>query len=109
MSLSRTLQVKPTTSFYTVKSTHKNSILKHSLTHPFPYTQANSSSTKKKKKKKKKRKKTNDTLNSPNMVPSFPGPLPVQCGGVRGPGNLADATQDCSTSEDFSPRLFPQH
>ena len=28
MSLSRTLQVKPTTSFYTVKSTHKNSILK---------------------------------------------------------------------------------
>ena len=32
------------------------------------------------------------------------GPLPVQCGGRRRPGSLADAPQDCSTSEDFSPR-----
>ena len=38
------------------------------------------------------------------MMPFFTGPLPVQCGGGGGPGNLADATQDCSTSEDFSPR-----
>ena len=35
---------------------------------------------------------------------SLTGPLPVQCGGRRRPGNLADAPQDCSTSEDFSPR-----
>ena len=34
----------------------------------------------------------------------FTGPLPVQCGGRRRPGSLADAPQDCSTSEDFSPR-----
>ena len=37
-------------------------------------------------------------------MPFFTGPLPVQCGGGRRPGSLADATQDCSTSEDFSPR-----
>ena len=35
---------------------------------------------------------------------SFTGPLPVQCGGRRRPGSLADASHDCSTSEDFSPR-----
>ena len=35
---------------------------------------------------------------------SLTGPLPVQCGGRRRPGTLADAPQDCSTSEDFSPR-----
>ena len=44
------------------------------------------------------------TLNSPNMMPFFTGPLPVQCGGGRRPGSLVDATRDCSTSEDFSPR-----
>ena len=38
------------------------------------------------------------------MMHFFTGPLPVQCGGGRRPGILADATQDCSTSEDFSPR-----
>ena len=38
------------------------------------------------------------------MMPFFTGPLPVQCVGGRRPGILADATQDCSTSEDFSPR-----
>ena len=37
------------------------------------------------------------------MMPFFTGPLPVQCGGERRLGSLADATQDCSTSEDFSP------
>ena len=43
-------------------------------------------------------------FNSPNMMPFFTGPLSVQCGGGRRPRSLADATQDCSTSEDFSPR-----
>ena len=38
------------------------------------------------------------------MMPFFTGPLPVQCVGWRPPGILADATQDCSTSQDFSPR-----
>ena len=44
------------------------------------------------------------TLNSPNMIPFFTGLFLVQCGGGRRPGSLADATQDCSKSEDFSPR-----
>ena len=37
-------------------------------------------------------------LNSPNMMLSFTGPLPVHCGGGRRPGSLADAPHDCSTS-----------
>ena len=45
-----------------------------------------------------------ETLNSPNMTPSFTCPLPVQCGGRRPPGSLADALHDWSTSEVFSPR-----
>ena len=44
------------------------------------------------------------TLNSPNMTPSFSYPLPVQCRGGRRHGSLADAPQDCSTLEAFSPR-----
>ena len=44
------------------------------------------------------------TLNSPEMKPSFSCPLPVQSGGGRRPGSLADAPHDCSTSEAFSPR-----
>ena len=44
-------------------------------------------------------------LNSPNMTLSCTYPLPVQCGGGRRPGSLADAPQDCSTSEAFSPRI----
>ena len=44
------------------------------------------------------------TLNSPNMMPLFTGPLPVQCGGGRRPGSLADAAEACSTSKDFWPR-----
>ena len=43
-------------------------------------------------------------LNSLNMIPSFTCPLPVQCGGGRRPGSLADAPHDCSTTEAFSPR-----
>ena len=52
-----------------------------------------------KKKKKRKKKKNNKLLNSPNMMLSFTGPLPLHCGGGRRPGSLADAPQDCSTSE----------
>ena len=44
------------------------------------------------------------TLKSPNMTPSYGCPLPVQCGGGRRPGSLADDPRDCSTSEAFSPR-----
>ena len=55
-------------------------------------------------KKRRKKKEEEKTLNSPNMMPFFNGPLPVQCGGGRRPGSLADATQDFFTSEDFSPR-----
>ena len=53
---------------------------------------------------KKKKHQKQQPLNSPNMMPFFTGPLPVQCGGGQRPGNLADATQDWSTSEHFSPR-----
>ena len=42
-------------------------------------------------------------LNSPNMMPSFSCPLPVQCAGGRWPGSLADTPQDYSTTE-ASPR-----
>ena len=42
-------------------------------------------------------------LNSPNMMLSFTGPLPVHCGGGRRPSTLADAPHDCSTSEAFLP------
>ena len=37
-------------------------------------------------------------------MPFFTGPHPVQSAAGRRPGSLADATQDCSTSEDFSPK-----
>ena len=48
------------------------------------------------------KKKTH--LNSPNMMPSFNCPLPIQCGGGRLSASLAPAPQDFSTSEAFSPR-----
>ncbi len=44
------------------------------------------------------------TLNSPNMMPLFTGPLSVHCGGGRRTGCLADAPRGCSTSKNFSPR-----
>ena len=58
--------------------------------------------------RKRRRKKTKTkTLNPPNIMPFFAGPLPVQCGGGRRPGSLGDVTQDCSMSEDFlSPRTL---
>ena len=43
-------------------------------------------------------------LNSPNIMPSFPCPLPVLCGGGRRSGSSAPALHDCPTSEIFSPR-----
>ena len=43
-------------------------------------------------------------LNSPNMMLSFTGPLPVQCGEERRPGRLAPSAQDYSTVEAFLPR-----
>ena len=51
----------------------------------------------------KKQTKTK-ILNSRNMTPSFTCPLPVQCGGGRRPGSLADAPQGWSMSEAFLPR-----
>ena len=39
------------------------------------------------------------TVNSLNVTPSFSCPPPVQSGGGRRPGSLADAPQDCCTSE----------
>ena len=59
--------------------------------------------------KKKKNiiiKKLKNALNLPNMMPSFPCPLPVQRGGGRRSGSLVLASQDCSTSEAFSPRTL---
>ena len=44
------------------------------------------------------------TLNSPNIMPSFLFPLPVQCGGGRRSGSSAPPLHDCPTSEVFSPR-----
>ena len=43
-------------------------------------------------------------FNSPNMMLSFTGPLPVQYGDGRRPGRLAPSPQDCSTVEAFLPR-----
>ena len=54
--------------------------------------------------KQKQTKNNCKTLNLPNMMLSFTGPLPVQCAGGRRPGSLAEALQDCSTSDAFSPR-----
>ena len=43
-------------------------------------------------------------LNLLNMILSFTCALPVQCCAGGRPGSLADAPQDCYTSEVFSPR-----
>ena len=52
----------------------------------------------------KKWNKKEKALNLPNMMPSFTGPLPVHRGDGRRSGDLALASQDCFTSEAFSPR-----
>ena len=54
--------------------------------------------------KKKTKKKLKNALNLPNMMPSFPCPLPVQRGGGRRSRSLVLSSLDCSTSEAFSPR-----
>ena len=82
MSLSRTLLV---IFLHGPESTHKNGIVKtftHTAIPIRPCTLL------------KQRAK-------PNTTPSFTGPLPVQCGGGRRSGSLADSPQDCSTSEAF--------
>ena len=71
---------------------HSEDIHSYIHSHPSMHTPQN-----------KTKQKTNKKVNSPNM-PLFTGPLPVQCGGGQRPGSLADAPQDCSTSEAFSPR-----
>ena len=43
-------------------------------------------------------------LNLLNMILSFTCALPVQCCAGGRPGSLADAPQDCSTTEAFSTR-----
>ena len=43
-------------------------------------------------------------LNLLNMILSFTCALPVQCGAGGRSGSLADAPQDCSTTEAYSPR-----
>ena len=43
-------------------------------------------------------------LNLLNMILSFTCVLPVQCFAFGRSGSLADAPQDCSTTEAFSPR-----
>ncbi len=45
-------------------------------------------------------------LNLLNMILSFTCALPVQCCAGGRPGSLADAPQDCSTTEAFSPRTI---
>ena len=77
--------------FSTVQSVHKNGMVKtftHTSIPIHPCTLL----------------KQSKTLNSPNIMPSFPCRLPVQCGRRRRSGSLADAPQHCSTSEAFSPR-----
>ena len=49
-------------------------------------------------------KKKKKALNLPNMMPSVNGPLPVHRGDGRRSGGLALPSQDCFTSEAFSPR-----
>ena len=73
---------------------HPKDIHSHIYSHPPMHTPQ----------KQKQTKNNRKTLNSPNMMPSFTGPLPVQCAGGRRPGSLAQDFQDCSTSDGFSPR-----
>ena len=86
------------------ESAYKNGIVKtftHTSipTHPFTLLKIKIIKTFKKRKKKKRK-----MLNSPNMMLSFSGPLPVQYGDGRRPGRLAPSPQDCSTVEAFLPR-----
>ena len=79
---------------------HSEDIHSHIYSHPAIHTHPKQN--KKEKNKIKWRKNTH--LNSPNMMPSFNCPLPIQCSGGRLSASLAPAPQDFSTSEAFSPR-----
>ncbi len=92
MSLSRTLEIKRYTSFSTVQILRTR--IAPLIGKAFTITSISIHTTKTKSK----------TLKSSNMTPSFSCPLPFQCGGGLRPGSFADAPQDCSTSQDFSPR-----
>ena len=75
------------------ESAHKNGNVKaniHSHIHSHPPMQTPNTKSK--------------TINSLNVTPWLSCPLPVQSGGGRRPGSLADAPHDYSTSEAFSPR-----
>ena len=75
------------------ESAHKNGIIKKNIrSHIHSHTPKHTPKNREK------------TFNSRNMMPSFTCPLPVECGRGRLPGSLEDYHQDCSTSEDFSPR-----
>ena len=78
---------------------HFEDIHSHIHSHPAMHT-----AQKKKKKNEQKQKWWKTHLNSPNMMPSFNCPLPLQCGGGRLSASLAPAPQGFSTSEAFSPR-----
>ena len=71
------------------ESAHKNGIVKTFIPTSIPLHTP-------KKKTKKKKKKLKNTLNIPNMMPSFACRLPVQRGGGRRSGSLVLASQDCS-------------
>ena len=73
------------------ESAHKNGILK---------TFTNTSITMHTSQKQTQRV---NIFSSPNMMPSFSCPLPVQRGAAWRPGSSTDSPQDCSTSEAFSP------
>ena len=84
------------------ESAHKNSIVKTFIHTSIPKHILCTLLKKKKKKKENEIKKK--ALNLPNMMPSFTGPLPVHRGDGRRSVDLALASQDCFTSEAFSPR-----
>ena len=77
------------------KQWHRKDI--HSHIHSYTHSMHTPKTLKKWNKKEK-------ALNLPNMMPSFTGPLPVHRGDGRRSGSLALASQDCFTSEAFSPR-----
>ena len=84
------------------ESAHKNGIV-NTFTHTSIHINACTLLKKQNEKQTRKQKKSK-MLHSPNMMLSFAGPLPVQCGGGRRPGRLAPAPQDSSTVEAFLPR-----
>ena len=83
------------------ESAHKNGIVKTFIHTSIPIR---SPCTLLKKSNQNENKSFKNALNLPKMMPSFTCPLPVQRGGGRQSGSLALASQDCSTSQNCSPR-----